>query len=74
MITSEVYMEIQILRNQGKSLRQIAEEVGCAVNTVRHHLFYSVFKLALFIGADFNFSNIGTLRHFNQHSLRNFRQ
>lgn len=31
-------MEIQILKKQGWSLREIAEEVGCAVNTVRHHL------------------------------------
>ena len=31
-------MEIQILKKQGLSLRKIAEEVGCAVNTVRHHL------------------------------------
>jgi transposase len=38
MITNEVYMEISVLRKHGKSLRQIASEVGCAVNTVRHHL------------------------------------
>lgn len=38
MITDEVYVEIEILRKHGLSLRQIAEEVGCAVNTVRRHL------------------------------------
>ena len=38
MITDEVYVEIQLLRKHGLSLRKIAEEVGCAVNTVRHHL------------------------------------
>lgn len=38
MITDEVYVEIEILRKHGLSLRKIAEEVGCAVNTVRHHL------------------------------------
>lgn len=31
-------MEIQLLKKHGKSLRQIAEEVGCSVNTVRRHL------------------------------------
>lgn len=31
-------MEILVLRKQGKSLRGIASEVGCAVNTVRQHL------------------------------------
>lgn len=31
-------MEIQLLKKHGWSLRQIAEEVGCAVNTVRRHL------------------------------------
>jgi len=38
MITDEVYVEIEVLRKHGLSLRKIAEEVGCAVNTVRHHL------------------------------------
>lgn len=38
MITNEVYGEIEILRKQGLSLRRIALEVGCAVNTVRAHL------------------------------------
>lgn len=38
MITNEVYVEIRLLKRQGKSLRQIAAEVGCAVNTVRRHL------------------------------------
>ena len=38
MITDEVYVEIELLRKHGLSLRKIAEEVGCAVNTVRHHL------------------------------------
>lgn len=38
MISDEVYVEIEVLRKQGKSLRQIAAEVGCAVNTVRAHL------------------------------------
>ena len=31
-------MEIQILKKQGFSLRQIAREVGCAVNTIRRQL------------------------------------
>ena len=38
MITDEVYVEIELLRKHGMSLRRIAEEVGCAVNTVRRHL------------------------------------
>ena len=38
MITNEVYMEIEVLRKHGFSLRRIAVEVGCAVNTVRSHL------------------------------------
>jgi transposase len=38
MISDEVYVEIKVLRKQGLSLRQIAAEVGCAVNTVRAHL------------------------------------
>lgn len=38
MITNEVYMEIDVLRKHGFSLRRIAAEVGCAVNTVRSHL------------------------------------
>ena len=31
-------MEIQVLKKHGLSLRKIAVEVGCAVNTVRRHL------------------------------------
>ena len=31
-------MEIQLLKKHGLSLRQIAAEAGCAVNTVRRHL------------------------------------
>lgn len=38
MITDEVYVEIELLRRHGLSLRRIAAEVGCAVNTVRSHL------------------------------------
>ena len=38
MITNEVYMEIEVLRKHGFSLRRIAADVGCAVNTVRSHL------------------------------------
>lgn len=38
MITNEVYMEIEVLRKHGFSLRRIAAEVGCAVNAVRSHL------------------------------------
>ncbi len=38
MITAEVYVEIELLRRHGLSLRRIAAEVGCAVNTVRAHL------------------------------------
>jgi len=35
---NEVYVEIQLLSKHGLSLRRIAAEVGCAVNTVRRHL------------------------------------
>ena len=38
MITNEVYIKIEVLRKPGFSLRRIAAEVGCAVNTVRSHL------------------------------------
>jgi transposase len=38
MVTKEVYVDIQVLRKHGLSLRKIADEVGCAVNTVRRHL------------------------------------
>ena len=38
MKANEVYVEIQVLKKQGLSLRRIAAEVGCAVNTVRTHL------------------------------------
>jgi transposase len=38
VITNEVYVEIELLRKHGMSLRKIAVEVGCAVNTVRSHL------------------------------------
>ena len=38
MITKEVFVEIQLLKKHGFSLRQIAREVGCAVNTVRRQL------------------------------------
>ena len=38
MITNELYVEIEVLRKHGFSLRRIAVEVGCAVNTVRRHL------------------------------------
>ena len=38
VITDEVYVEIELLKKHGMSLRKIAEEVGCAVNTVRSHL------------------------------------
>ena len=38
MITKEGYVEIEVLRKHGFSLRRIAAEVGCAVNTVRSHL------------------------------------
>ena len=38
MITDEVYVEIELLKKHGLSLRKIAKEVGCAVNTVRRHL------------------------------------
>lgn len=35
---NEVSVEIQLLNKHGFSLRKIAAEVGCAVNTVRRHL------------------------------------
>ena len=38
MKPNEVYVEIQLLKKHGLSLRRIAVEVGCAVNTVRRHL------------------------------------
>lgn len=38
MKPKEVYVEIQLLKKHGLSLRQIPAEVGCAVNTVRRHL------------------------------------
>ena len=38
MITDEVYVEIKLLKKHGLSLRKIAKEVGCAVNTIRRHL------------------------------------
>lgn len=38
MISDEVFVEIEVLRKHGFSLRKIAAEVGCAVNTVRRHL------------------------------------
>ena len=38
VITDEVYMEIELLRKHGMSLRKIAAEVGCTVNTVRSYL------------------------------------
>jgi len=38
VITNEVYVEIELLRRHGMSLRRIAAEVGCAVNTVRAYL------------------------------------
>lgn len=38
MIPNEVYVEMEVLKRQGLSLRRIAAEVGCAVNTVRSHL------------------------------------
>lgn len=38
MKPNEVCVEIQLLKKHGLSLRRIAAEVGCAVNTVRRHL------------------------------------
>lgn len=38
MINKEVYVEVHLLKKHGFSLRQIAQEVGCAVNTVRRQL------------------------------------
>ena len=38
MVSYEGYMQIKILHKQGKSLRAIACELGCAVNTVRKYL------------------------------------
>jgi transposase len=40
--SKEVYVEIQLLKKHGLSLRQIAAEAGCAVNTVRRHLALEV--------------------------------
>ena len=36
--TKEVFVEIELLKKHGFSLRQIAKEVDCAVNTVRRQL------------------------------------
>ena len=38
VITKEVFVEIHLLKKHGLSLRQIAKEVGCAVNTVWRQL------------------------------------
>ena len=38
MITNEVYVETEILRKHGSSLRRIAAEPGCAINAVHSHL------------------------------------
>jgi transposase len=38
MVSYEGFMQIKILHKQGKSLRAIACEVGCSVNTVRKYL------------------------------------
>ncbi len=38
MKPNEVCVEIQLLSKHGLSLRRIAAEVGCAVNTVRRQL------------------------------------
>lgn len=38
MVSYEGYMQIKILHKQGKSLRAIACELGCSVNTVRKYL------------------------------------
>lgn len=38
MVSYEEYMQIKIMRKQGKSLRTIACELGCSVNTVRKYL------------------------------------
>lgn len=41
VVTKEVFVEIQLLKKHGFSLRQIAKEVGCAVNTVRRQLAHA---------------------------------
>jgi transposase len=38
MLGNEAFMEIKVLRRQGMSLRGIAAQVGCSVNTVRRYL------------------------------------
>jgi transposase len=38
MVSYEEYMQIKILHKQGKSLRAIATEMSCSVNTVRKYL------------------------------------
>ena len=38
VISKEVFVEVHLLKKHGFSLRQIAKEVGCAVNTVRRQL------------------------------------
>lgn len=38
MLGNEAFMEIKVLRRQGKSLRAIGRQVGCSVNTVRRYL------------------------------------
>jgi transposase len=38
MVSYEDYMQIKILHKQGKSVRAIACELGCSINTVRKYL------------------------------------
>jgi transposase len=42
MVSYEGYMQIKILRKQGKSLRAIASELGCSINPVRKYFIYWV--------------------------------
>lgn len=38
MLTQEQAVEIQVLKRQGRSIRQIAQEMGMSRNTVRRYL------------------------------------
>jgi transposase len=45
MITKEELMKIQILHNQGKSQREIANELGVSRNTLRRYLDMNINEL-----------------------------
>ena len=38
MVTQELLVEIKVMHRQGKSIRQIADELGVSRNTIRKYL------------------------------------